>query len=476
MKNFKYIWLVGILVTLAAIVVPLLIFLPRDVQATDDPWAHVPVRPSHTDHTVLMEGPYENGSEITQRCLECHEDAAYEVMNTVHWTWESEPYYVEGYDEPVTIGKKTGVNNFCLGIQSNWEGCTSCHAGYGWEDAGFDFANPENVDCLVCHDNSGGYRKGAAGFPLEGVDLVAAAQSVATPTRENCGSCHFNGGGGNGVKHGDLDQHLYNPTEDLDVHMGRYDFQCVDCHQSDDHEIQGQGMSVSLGSDNRLVCTDCHTADLHEDARINDHVSTVACQTCHIPAGAIKDPTKVYWDWSTAGQDDIEENVHSYLKIKGSFVYESDFTPEYTWYTGVESRYLWGDSISTDGPTVLNPPSGDINDPEALISPFKIHRAKQPYDTVYNYLLQPKTYGDGGFWTEFDWNQALDLGSEATGLPFSGEYGFAETEMYWPVTHLVAPVEDTLQCVACHSDEGRLDWIALGYPGDPIEWGGRYTK
>lgn len=476
MKNFKYIWLVGIAVTLAAIIIPLAIFLPRDVQATDDPWAHVPVRPSHTDHTSLMEGPYGTGSDVTQRCLECHEDAAYEVMNTVHWTWESEPYYLEGRDEPITVGKKTGVNNFCIGIQSNWAGCTSCHAGYGWEDAEFDFSSPENVDCLVCHDNSGTYRKGPAGIPLEGVDLAAAAQSVATPTRDNCGSCHFNGGGGNGVKHADLDEHLLNPPENLDVHMGRNDFQCVDCHQTDNHEIGGQGMSVSLSNEGRIYCTDCHQDNLHEDDRINDHVATVACQTCHIPAGAIKDPTKVYWDWSTAGQDDIEEDAHTYLKIKGSFVYESEFVPEYAWYSGVESRYIWGDPLNENGPTVLNPPKGDINDPEALIYPFKIHRAKQPYDEVYNYLLQPKTYGEGGFWTEFDWEQAMILGSEAIGLPYSGEYGFIETEMYWPVTHLVAPVEEALQCVVCHSDEGRLDWNALGYPGDPMEWGGRYTK
>jgi hypothetical protein len=30
-----------------------------------------------------------------------------------------------------------------------------------------------------------------------------------------------------------------------------------------------------------------------------------------------------------------------------------------------------------------------------------------------------------------------------------------------------------LHCDDCHGDEGRLDWEALGYPGDPITWGGR---
>ena len=121
----------------------------------------------------------------------------------------------------------------------------------------------------------------------------------------------------------------------------------------------------------------------------------------------------------------------------------------------------------------MNPLAGDINDLDARIFPFKVHRARQPYDLVYNYLLQPKTFGEGGFWTEFDWDQALRLGSETVGLPFSGEYGFAETEMYWPLTHTVAPAGQALLCADCHSPEGRLDWKALGYPGDPMEWGVR---
>jgi hypothetical protein len=58
-------------------------------------------------------------------------------------------------------------------------------------------------------------------------------------------------------------------------------------------------------------------------------------------------------------------------------------------------------------------------------------------------------------------------------MPYSGDYGFAETEMYWPQTHMVAPKERALQCLSCHSEGGRMDWEALGYPGDPIRWGSR---
>jgi mono/diheme cytochrome c family protein len=38
---------------------------------------------------------------------------------------------------------------------------------------------------------------------------------------------------------------------------------------------------------------------------------------------------------------------------------------------------------------------------------------------------------------------------------------------------MVAPADKALQCQACHGEDGILDWEALGYPGDPIEWGGR---
>ena len=178
------------------------------------------------------------------------------------------------------------------------------------------------------------------------------------------------------------------------------------------------------------------------------------------------------WDWSTAGQD-REEDPHEYLKIKGSFVYEYNFIPDYDWYAGTADRYLLGDPINPNEITILNPPHGDINNSNALIFPFKIHLAKQPYDVIYNYLLQPKTVGEGGYWTDFDWNQALVLGAEATGIPYSGEYGFAETEMYWLLSHMVAPSEYALQCTDCHGESSRMDWERLGYPGDPMVWGGR---
>jgi hypothetical protein len=181
------------------------------------------------------------------------------------------------------------------------------------------------------------------------------------------------------------------------------------------------------------------------------------------------------WDWSTAGQD-IPEDPHEYLKIKGSFVYERNFMPDYAWYNGNADRYILGDEIDPDEVTVLNQPLGSIDDPTAKIYPFKVHTAKQIYDSELNILLQPKTVGEGGYWTDFDWDQAARLGAEASGIPYSGNYGFAETEMYWVLTHMVQPKENALQCADCHSEDGRMDWEALGYYGDPMKWGSRLSQ
>lgn len=471
MKLSENRWLFGLFSIILIFSLSIWYFASDHSSQLDHPWDGVPVRPAHVDHTSLMQGPYETGPEVTAACLECHEDAGDQVIHTAHWKWESEPVKMEGREGLITTGKKNIVNNFCIGVQGNWEKCTACHAGYGWADENYDFSDTGNVDCLVCHEQSGIYVKGSYGNPVEGVNLLEVAQSVGVPGRENCGGCHFRGGGGNAVKHGDLDDSLMFPSEDLDVHMGRYDFVCVDCHQTKDHVIGGRSITVSVDDKNQIACTDCHENKLHTDDRINTHTDSIACQTCHIPAVARKQATKTHWDWSTAGDSSRDEDTHHYLKIKGDFIYEKGLKPEYQWFNGLAGRYLLGDKLNPDEVTPLDPPKGSIRDPKAKIWPFKIHLAKQPYDTKLNHLLQPKTVGKDGYWTDFEWDKALRLGAEYAGIEFSGEFGFTETSMHWPLTHMVAPKTAALQCKDCHSEDGRMDWEALGYPGDPVKWG-----
>jgi octaheme c-type cytochrome (tetrathionate reductase family) len=466
----------------AALIIPVLIVLAVAVWAAgtpplrraDDPWQHMPPERAHLDHAPFFQAAFEDGPAVTRACLTCHEQAARDFMRTSHWTWHGDAVEVPGHAGVHEIGKKNLLNNFCGGIQANWPRCTSCHAGYGWEDDTFDFGDPTRVDCLVCHDTTGMYRKAAteAGRPAGGVDLLAAARAVGVPTRENCGVCHFQGGGGDAVKHGDMDGSMYFPPEAVDVHMGRYDFQCTDCHRSRNHELPGRSMSVSIDDTRRVRCIDCHDGRPHGNERLDDHTAALACQSCHIPRMALRAATKTSWDWSTAGRDDGPED-HTYSKKKGTFTFAQDVPPEYYWYDGRAARYLLGDEIDPTQPTKLNRPRGTGDDPRAKIWPFKVMRGKQVYDKGHRTFQVPKTFGQGGYWEDFDWDKALRLGSEATGLEYSGSWGFAETEMYWPLSHMVQRKEKALQCTDCHGSEGRMDWKALGYTGDPAVFGGR---
>lgn len=433
----------------------------------DNPWRHLPPPVAHVDHKGFFPGRFETGPEVTRACLHCHPNAAKEVMKTSHWTWAGQK--VKRPDgRTIRVGKRNLINNFCIHVGPNIEECSSCHAGYGWYSyKHYDFSKEENVDCLVCHDQTGSYQKHLGGDPAEGVDLLTCAESVGRPTRFNCGTCHFRGGGGNAVKHGDMDESLYHPTARLDVHMGKLNFECVDCHQTKEHRIPGCAMSVCIQRPRRVHCTNCHNERPHGRDRLDAHTKTVACETCHIPRMAIDWPTKMYWDWSTAGDPNRKEDPLHYSRKKGSFVMAQNVRPEYDWYNGRAYRYLTGDPIDPTREVEINHPLGGPRDPKARIWPFKVHRGKQPYDKKYRYLLTLHTWGPTGFWTLFDWDRALRDGSEVTGLKFSGEYGFVATRMYWPLSHTVQPKEKALQCIDCHGRHGVLNWQALGYGGDP---------
>ena len=443
-----------------------------------------------TPEHLNISGPFAGPMDVTRKCLECHDTAAHEVMQTSHWTWELEQD-ITGHKN-MYRGKKNALNNFCISINSNWPRCTSCHIGYGWKDSQFDFNDGSRVDCLVCHDTTETYVKPgpAAGMPAgftgnakldqKPVDLVGVAQSAGAPSRGNCIACHAYGGGGNNVKHGDIGSYMKSPTKDYDVHMGTdgEDFSCQSCHATEQHNIKGNAMVVSPGGENHLSCTDCHEGEPHAESLLNTHTARVACQTCHIPEFAKEMPTKLYWDWSTAGQDKVEVDTdqygkETYHKNKGNFIWGKNVIPVYAWYNGKGGAYLLGDKIDPGKVTRLSWPEGDRNDMSAKIYPFKVHKGKQIYDAKYNYLITPKVFGPpndpDAYWVTFDWQKAAAAGMKESGLPFSGEYGFAPTEMYWRINHMVAPAKKAVGCLDCHGDNGRMDWQVLGYKGDPMQ-------
>ena len=91
-----------------------------------------------------------------------------------------------------------------------------CHPSYGWKSdtAASFFERTANIDCFICHDTTGTYKKhptanGGGGPPalmvdgeltvVEDADLTEIAFNVGTPTRANCLACHATAGGGDNV-------------------------------------------------------------------------------------------------------------------------------------------------------------------------------------------------------------------------------------------------------------------------------------
>ncbi len=479
-------------------------------------------RPTNTtaDHSKFeaLKGPFANGSEVTKACLTCHNEAGHQFIKSIHWTWE--------YKNTKTgqlLGKENIINNFCTNARGNEGMCAMCHASYNWTGAKFDFQNQNNIDCLVCHEQTGTYYKlppapgnAACSTMLEGLkpfDLVKVAQSVGKPERQNCGICHFNGGGGDGVKHGDLDSSLINPPRELDVHMASkgQNFPCTQCHLSKQHIITGSRYEVhakdmegtgkpGLRRD-VTTCEACHGTAPHPNTeligfKLNGHVAKVACQTCHIPAlarGGVS--TIVDWDWRTMGQkkDGVPykeetyvqgngEHRHTYWSIKGTFTQGETWPaknrvllPYYAWFDG-QMRYTAPDTKldTSKQPIPINSFSGSYSDPNARIWPFKRMHTIQPYDKVNDTFVYMHLWGTDkdALWGNFDFANAIRAGMEQQGKPYSGQYGFVETYSYWPTTHMVAPKENALACSECHAKQGRLAALAGFYmPGrDNFKW------
>lgn len=492
-------------------------------------------RKTPQDHSKFkqLQGPFTSPEQVTQACLSCHTQAGKQVMSTLHWTWKA-----WNPDTKQMVGKSQVYNTFCVSPVSNEQFCTVCHVGYGSTDPDkfipFDQRSEDQVDCLVCHDQTRTYHKipFIGGNPaMEKIavrpgcnevygtdkpfvmpeDLANIAQHVKAPTRYTCGSCHFYGGGGDGVKHGDLDSSLIAPSHELDVHMDAkgLNFACQKCHESSDHHISGEHYAIDAApkagafmrgsphNGNAATCQSCHgqaphkgdgLADRTVAATLNMHTRDIACETCHIPEFARGGkPTKMYWDYSTAGKLSAngsplvledEHGYNTYWGVKGSFLWAENVVPEYRWFNGTERWMHLGDKIQPDrdGVVPVNDIEGSATDGKSKIWPFKIMRNNQPYDTENKVLAVFHSFGfdPNSYTMTYNWQKAIETGMKAANIPFSGHYGFVKTQMYWPIAHMVAPKEKALHCAQCHAAKGRLEGIDGVYmparPSDHQPW------
>ncbi len=261
----------------------------------------------------------------------------------------------------------------------------------------------------------------------------------------------------------------------------------------------------------------------------------MSCNTCHSPVYAKCAPTKTWWDWSKAGDLKREpklerlgnsEPLPDYAPQKGEFRWARASKPEYRWYDGYMERINMGDPTDPNDEVVkLTAPVGSINNPKALITPFKIMKAIQAFDTRYNTLLIPHLFPYGpddetAYWKNYQWDKAFTTGMKAAGLPFSSNWTWKETWTFWRLEHEVMPAKLALSCKQCHpslreertcdrchqdsrhvdfkklahketdfsfvadkheniealKQSNYLNFEELGYKGDPIIYGGRFKE
>ena len=327
-------------------------------------------------------------------------------------------------------------------------GCAQCHPGLG--------AKPnlpptkedlDNVDCLLCHGPDYARtvvktEEGTVQFsPAEGVDTLAAAQAAQRPTSNMCARCHLSAAGGPNYKHGDF------PTSgEVDVHTAA-GTDCVDCHFTRDHQIAGGGYMIAQElPDIEVSCANCHGEKPHSSGStslMNDHSERVACQTCHIPTIA-QDP-----DYPTQMTRDYTQPVYNETTgLFGPAVEKaSDMIPTYFW---------WGDHRMETPPK----PIGSIDDPNSKITPWKPMEVTVPVDAETG---EPLYIKQGVYKIKGDLDAAVSAGVEASGQDYSGDWEAGTELMYFDLQHQVAPASEALGCVDCHSGEGRLDFVALGY-------------
>ncbi|MEW6366542.1 MAG: hypothetical protein AB1714_18090 [Acidobacteriota bacterium] len=427
--------------------------------------------------------------EGTKTCLKCHLNAAQSFFNSQHYQWQGEaPQIVNAAGR--RLGKINTINDFCTSPRASWigilhnsrgdvisKGCSACHAGLGkLPDSRMTTEQLENIDCLICHasgyqrDLYPGAKKGWEWKPVlwknqEGLDSVS--KRIGMPTRKNCLRCHAGSGGGPNFKRGDIEYKLSECDRDFDVHMAAdgTNFQCIDCHQGEDHRVRGRGADLS-GTDmpgKPLSCDggECHGPAPHEAEVLNYHTKRVYCATCHIPTFARADSTDMARDWSKPVHNEELD------KWSATITLEKDVMPVYAWYNGTTEEQLPGEPVKklAGGAVGMMMPQGGKDDPKSRIYPFKLHRGKLPVLDGKNFLLPivvEEFFADGN----------IDRAVKGAALEMynvkNATYTWVDTVRYMGIYHEVQPKEKALECLDCHGAKGRLDWKALGYAGDPV--------
>ena len=160
-----------------------------------------------------------------------------------HFRLEGTSMFTQGEENRIDLGKRGVLNNQQIFAGAAGDSCFTCHVAFSRADGGGGSLRTSQVNCLSCHDTMAQL---TAGPDLSRVG-AEVGKRIDRPTRANCGRCHFASCTGTNEKIGDLGPELVQPDPDQDIHMGRYNMLCQDCHKAN----KDKGASVN--------CKTCHS-------------------------------------------------------------------------------------------------------------------------------------------------------------------------------------------------------------------------
>lgn len=429
-------------------------------------------------------------------CIECHEDEARQMLNSVHMQWAG-PTPELSNTSGESLGKaKAGINTFCTYAVSSKSACYSCHV----RADGNASHEPEmnDVDCLMCHNDS--YQRKFISDPMntetvtnidgdqktytfglvdmdgnyvtepdydkmpQGITMEEIAQSVHLPTKASCLRCHAKAGGGDWTKRGDMGLSSIDPDFNEDVHMSKQgaDFTCTVCHSADNHKIGGRGIDLRQTEAPDPKCINCHSESVHESRTLNRHASgQVSCQVCHIREFGKGGATEMSRDWSEPVWNP------AFCSGQGGFVGHevkaTNVIPDYRWFDGTSYVYNVGEEIipNADGTYTMAKANGKAFDNNSKIVPIKDHWTIMPLHES-GQIIPPvimRMFMTG------DFNEAVREGMAEQGM--TGDYTLVDTNAEMLITHGVDPKSKAATCIECHNGKGSsnrmLPFAELGY-------------
>ncbi|MEA1906976.1 MAG: hypothetical protein U9N12_08515, partial [Euryarchaeota archaeon] len=393
--------------------------------------------------SAASEGSHAGIDEYTgaATCLACHQEEGEDFATSVHNTWMGEGTHIVGKEGEAT-GKLVGVNEFCVGTESNDALCGKCHAGYGLFENDFSV---EKIDCLICHAPN--YKKTSTG-PDPSIDATAAARGVGLPTREMCLRCHATAGGGDNNKRGDIELAMgaTEVSRDLDVHMSA-GMTCQDCHTFEDHHVSGRGMDLRIDdTDTPTTCDDarCHGEEPHyEGSMYNQHTDRIYCTACHVTAYGKVQTVEMSRDWENRSPND--NNALHVTKYPPHIVRESNPAPIHVWWNRWSEILDIADPAvpDNDGFVMMAKPVGGIDNPASKIYAARLHLGRQPWDGTYLLPFQTMTVLMSDNMT-----QALFVSTGKIYDPIR----YVNAKRYMGLFHGVPPKDEALTCKDCHED------------------------